>query len=139
MHLKTHQNIISILIYLDSKEIMVGDLSFDNILLDNKKQLFFIDLEFYRLYSQNDNEVPGTVGFWCRDYSEKKAIIYALFSIWYYLLHPNEYRDLLSSEPSNVDSNLNKYKTICKNAEEIIELTDYNLALIKIKNLLEDL
>lgn len=105
----------------------------DNIILGDNVSLSLIDLEYYTFYSQK-NGFPGTPGFWCKKYVGQKAILYAFFSIWYYLSFPQEYLAISSSHVNMYDCSIEKYKSICNEVVDIIDLDSYDQALNHLRN-----
>lgn len=125
--------LLELLVILHSKRILIGDLSPDNIILGDNVSLSLIDLEYYTFYSQK-NGFPGTPGFWCKKYVGQKAILYAFFSIWYYLSFPQEYLAISSSHVNMYDCSIEKYKSICNEVVDIIDLDSYDQALNHLRN-----
>lgn len=128
--------LLDLLVLLHSKKILIGDLSPDNIILGDSMELSLIDLEYYTFYSQSNSDFPGTPGFWCKEYTGQKAVLYAFFSIWYYLTFPQEYFEISSLNTNMYDCSIGKYKSICKEAIDVIELDSYDQALDQLHTLL---
>lgn len=86
---------------LHENEIVVYDLSPNNVIVD-KNKVYFIDFEYF-LLDKNDNRFDrtfGTKGFFKHNLDLINRDLYAVISIIYYLLKPQEYVDL-----KNIDKN----------------------------------
>ena len=126
--------LLDLLVVLHQKEICVGDLSLDNIILNDEGGISLIDVEYYRMYNQVDDNMLGTAGFWCKEYRGNKATRYAFISLWYYLSFPLNYSEFLKNTNSIYKCNLDKYQLICDDAIQIMETDDQDRALKLLRN-----
>ena len=109
---------------LDSRMLVIGDFSPDNIIVNNH-EIRMIDVEYYYVKGKKPKYVPGTPGFFYDDYKDDKAIIYGVLSLWYYLDHPKEYVSMLKKNKNvyyNVN-NINKYVKIDPRVSEVIQVS----------------
>ncbi len=118
-----------IFIILERRQIFIGDLSPDNIILSSNGEISLIDVEYYRFHQQEIPHALGTSGFWCSKYSDNHATIYAFFALWYYLSFPSEYQKLLLKQEPMYDCNIERYQSICEDMPAIIEIKDYKTIL----------
>ena len=121
--------LIDIFIILERRQIFIGDLSPDNIILSSNGEISLIDVEYYRFHQQEIPHALGTSGFWCSKYSDNHATIYAFFALWYYLSFPSEYQKLLLKQEPMYDCNIERYQSICEDMPAIIEIKDYKTIL----------
>lgn len=80
---------------LHKKNIVIYDLSPNNIIV-YKNRIYFIDFEYY-LLDANDKRFDrtfGTKGFFKQELDLINRDLYAVLSIIYYFLNPQEYTDL---------------------------------------------
>ena len=121
--------LLHLLEILHQRQICIGDLSLDNIILGEDGTVSLIDVEYYRSYQHSENHIPGTAGFWCRDYSGNQAVIYAFFSLWYYLTFPYEYNRFMQEEKNMYINRLQEYQKICSEAACIMAMEDHGSAI----------
>jgi hypothetical protein len=118
-------SILNILEKLNNENIIIGDFSFDNIILFHNN-IKLIDLEFYYFKNEKKYSNPETYGFFYSNYKEEMSNLYSVLSMWYFLMNPKEYRnDFLSKNKKIIENNINKYAKLDANILDIFNNQNY--------------
>lgn len=125
--IKIIEQIIDVLMELYEKNIIIGDLSFDNILLDEGK-ISLIDVEYYSFKTNYIDFQRGTWGFWCKEFSGEKLVLYMFISLWYHLYHLREYMENKKKE-FKFKCEIEKYIAFNNNFSCVLEIDNYKEAL----------
>lgn len=125
------RQIFSALMEMHKKNILIGDLSPDNIIINNEGKVKLIDVEYYCFRGKGLDFRRGTKGFWCYEFSGEKAVIYMLVSLWYYLFKPQDYKELCISlsKEKYYECNVDKYVMFNYHFKYLFSIEDYEEAL----------